>query len=76
VRTRIVRAGDFLRMEWVGGDQPPPPTIFVPERIDGDTPRFFTYADGAKLPVEFRRTKDGVELVYERYKFKRRGPVA
>jgi len=71
-----VREGDFLRLEFVGGDQPPGGAIFVPERLDGDEPRFFTICDGAKIPAVFRRKADGVELVFERYKFRRTGPLA
>jgi CubicO group peptidase (beta-lactamase class C family) len=77
LRGKIVREGDFLRLEYVGGDQPPGGAIFVPERLDGDEPRFFTICDGAKLPAVFRRKAGGgVELIFERYKLRRTGPPA
>jgi CubicO group peptidase (beta-lactamase class C family) len=76
LRGKIVREGDFLRLEFVGGDQPPGGSIFVPERLDGAEPRFFTICDGAKLPAVFRRKADGgVELIFERYKLRRTGPL-
>ena len=76
LRGKVVREGDFLRLEYVGGDQPPGGAIFVPEFLGGDEPRFFTICDGAKLPAVFRRKPDGgVELIFERYKLKRTGEV-
>jgi CubicO group peptidase (beta-lactamase class C family) len=76
LRGKVAREGDFLRLEYVGGDQPPGGAIFVPERLDGDEPRFFTICDGARLPAVFRRRKDGgVELIFERYKLRRTGPL-
>ena len=77
LRGKVIREGDCLRLEYVGGDQPPGGAIFVPERLDGDEPRFFTICDGAKLSAVFRRKPDGVvELIFERYKLRRTGPVA
>jgi CubicO group peptidase (beta-lactamase class C family) len=76
LRGKITRDGDFLRLDFPGGDQPPAGAIFVPERLDGPEPKFFTYSEGARLPVQFRRRGDGnIELVWERYKFKRTGPL-
>jgi hypothetical protein len=74
---KVVREGDFLRLEYVGGDQPPGGAILVPERLDGDELRFLTICDGAKVPAVFRRKADrGVELIFERYKLRRTGPLA
>ena len=54
----------------------PSPATFIPERLDGPEPRFVSYCDGAKLPVLFRRKDDGtMELIYERYKFRRTGAL-
>jgi CubicO group peptidase (beta-lactamase class C family) len=76
LRGKVVREGDFLRIEYVGGDQPPGGAILVPERLDGNEPRFFTICDGARLPAVFRRKEDGgVELIFERYKLRRTGPL-
>ena len=77
LKTKITKAGDFLRMEWLCGPQSPAANTLVPERLDGSEPRFFTITDGAKLPVQFRHVPGGaVELIYERYKFKRTAPLA
>jgi CubicO group peptidase (beta-lactamase class C family) len=75
VKAKLVRAGDFLRLEYLCGDQSPAPTLMVPERVDSDAPRFFTYAEGARQLIEFRKTKEGIELIHERYKFERTGPL-
>jgi len=76
LRGKVIREGDFLRIEYLGGDQPPGGAILVPERLDGDEPRFFTICDGAKLPAVFRRRTDGgMELIFERYKLRRTGPL-
>jgi CubicO group peptidase (beta-lactamase class C family) len=76
LRGKLIRDGDFLRLEMIGGDQPPGGAIFVPDRLDGDEPRFFTYSEGTRLPIQFRRRPDKtVEFIWERYKFKRTGPL-
>jgi CubicO group peptidase (beta-lactamase class C family) len=76
LRGKLIRDGDFLRLEMLGGDQPPAGAIFVPERLEGDEPGFFTYSEGTRLPATFRRKPDGgVELIWERYKLKRIGPL-
>jgi CubicO group peptidase (beta-lactamase class C family) len=75
LRVKVAREGDFLRIEFQCPDQCPGAVTLVPERLDGPEPRFFTYADGARLDVQFRRTGRHVELIYERYKFRRTGPL-
>jgi CubicO group peptidase (beta-lactamase class C family) len=76
LRAKVTRDGDFLRVEYLCGDQSPGTTTLIPERLDGPEPRFYTIADGARLPARFRKTENGgAELVLERYKFKRRGPL-
>jgi CubicO group peptidase (beta-lactamase class C family) len=76
LRIKITPEGDLLRMEYLCGDQPPGPVTLVPERLAGDEPRFFTYCDGGRLTAQFRKVSGGgVELIYERYKFKRTGPA-
>jgi CubicO group peptidase (beta-lactamase class C family) len=75
VRGKLTKEGDFLRLEFTGGDQPPAPLILVPERLDNDEPRFFTYSEGQRLPAEFRRTEKSIQLIFERYQFRRTGPL-
>ena len=70
----VERKGDFLQLTVLDSAQPQR-VILVPERLDGKAPTFFTLAGGRRLEVTFRRSDDGVELVYERYKLRRRGPV-
>ena len=75
LRVRIAKEGDFLRMEYLCGDQPPAPVTIVGENLDGESPTFFTIAEGQRMPIEFRRAGDRVEMIYERYKFRRTGPL-
>lgn len=70
----IERRGDFLQLTVVDGAQPQQ-VLLVPEQLDETEPRFFTLAGGKRLPVVFRRSQAGVELVYERYKLRRSGPL-
>lgn len=70
----VRRQGDFLLLELGGtGDS----VILVPDRLVGDTLRFHTYSGGNRIVASFDR-KGGagnVELDYERYRFKRSGPL-
>ena len=75
LRTKISREDDFLRMEYVCGDQPPTPATLVPDSLDAAEPTFFTISEGQRLPVQFRVSGAGIELIYERYKFRRTGPL-
>src|SRR4030095_10187180 len=59
LRGKVIRDGDFLRLEYEGGDQPPGGAIFVPEFLDGNEPRFFTICHGAQLPAVCRRGAGG-----------------
>jgi CubicO group peptidase (beta-lactamase class C family) len=45
--------------------------VLVPEALGDGGGRFFTLNNGERLPAEFHRKNGGVELVYERYKFRR-----
>ncbi len=47
----------------------------VPEDLSGEAKLFFTLRNGRKLPVEFLVGDDGIRLVYERYCFRRAGPL-
>jgi CubicO group peptidase (beta-lactamase class C family) len=76
VKADIKREGDFLRFQMTYRQPAPPASILVPERHDPVNPRFFTYEAGARLEVPFKVTGNEVELIYERYKLKRVGPLA
>lgn len=73
-RATVRRAGDFLALEIRFGDfeQIIP---LVPAALDFAEPRFFTLAGGQRLPVEFHVRGSDVDLVYERYKFRRVGKL-
>jgi CubicO group peptidase (beta-lactamase class C family) len=75
LRVKLSKEGDLLRMEYLCGDQPPPPVTIIGENLDGESPAFFTIAEGQRLPIEFRRDGGKVEMIYERYKFRRTGPL-
>ena len=48
----------------------------VPQDLSGEVKRFFTLQNGRRLPVEFLVDEEGVRLVYERYCFRRVGPLS
>ncbi len=70
-KVRIVRRGAFLVLTSKLGRE----TILVPEEIQQDYARFYTFtADFRKIYAEFT-IKDGeIELKYERYIFRKVGP--
>jgi CubicO group peptidase (beta-lactamase class C family) len=43
----------------------------IPLQLDEREPRFYTLSSGRQLPVEFRCSAETVDLVYERYKFRK-----
>ena len=47
----------------------------VPEDPSGGVKRFFTLRNGRRLPVEFLVDGNEVKLIYERYCFRRLGPL-
>lgn len=71
----VRRKGDFLELSHPGGDQPPAGAILVPERFRPNEADFFTYTDGSKLPAVFRIRDGQIELVLERYKYRRTGDL-
>jgi serine protease Pab87-like protein len=50
-------------------------SLVFPEDLDAPRPRFFTMSEGSRFEVEFRRTGDEIEFLFERYKFRRGGPL-
>ncbi|HEX7022661.1 MAG TPA: serine hydrolase [Trueperaceae bacterium] len=74
MRAKVRRQGDFLLLEIEDRAQPER-IILVPERLAWPEPAFFTLSAGRRLGVMFRREDDGVELLYERYKLRRMGPL-
>jgi CubicO group peptidase (beta-lactamase class C family) len=64
--------GSFLMLsgEDIGKD-----IVLVPEGEEDGVARFYTLDAGAKMEVTFRFNKYGVELLYERYRYRRSGPL-
>ena len=64
--------GSFLMLsgEDIGKD-----IVLVPEGEEDGVARFYTLDAGAKMAVTFRFNKYGVELMYERYRYRRAGPL-
>jgi CubicO group peptidase (beta-lactamase class C family) len=65
------RNGSFLTLS---GDDIGENIVLVPDRVDNEVATFFTLAGTAKMAVEFRFSGDGVEMIYERYKYRKTGP--
>lgn len=47
--------------------------VLIPEGEEDSAARFYTLDGGAKLEVTFRFNKYGVEMLYERYRYRRAG---
>jgi len=64
--------GSFLMLsgEDIGKD-----LVLVPDGEEDGVARFYTLDAGARMDVTFRFNKYGVELVYERYRYRRAGPL-
>jgi CubicO group peptidase (beta-lactamase class C family) len=64
--------GSFLMLsgEDIGKD-----IVLVPEGEEDGAARFYTLDGGAKMGVTFRFNKYGVEMMYERYRYRRAGPL-
>ena len=68
----IKRRGSFLVAD-NQDPQTPVTTVLIPERLDDDGGLFWTLSGIYRLPVEFVRDGDDVEVVQERYKYRRVG---
>ncbi|MDG7009080.1 MAG: serine hydrolase [Nitrososphaerota archaeon] len=49
--------------------------VLVPDGEEGGVARFYTLDLGARMDVMFRFNEHGVELLYERYRYRRSGPL-
>ncbi|MDZ7703937.1 MAG: serine hydrolase [Trueperaceae bacterium] len=71
----LKRRGDFLELT-IHDDAQPQTVILVPEDISNEREQhFFTLSAGQRLPVTICQRDDRTELIYERYKFRRSGPL-
>jgi CubicO group peptidase (beta-lactamase class C family) len=68
----VKKNGSFLVLsgEDIGND-----IILVPDGEDEGVAKFYTLSLGARMEVAFRFNKYGVELLYERYRYRRSGPL-
>jgi len=71
----VTRNGDFLLIT-IRNRYTEQIVPLIPEDLDPVRPRFFTLAGGRRLPVEFSVNDGDVELVYERYMFRRTGRLS
>ena len=69
-RAQISREGDFLRMHFSDGF-PAESIVLMPDRLDEHLATFHTFIGSRRYDAEFRVYKRPVELVFERYKFRR-----
>ncbi|MCG2864152.1 MAG: serine hydrolase [Vulcanisaeta sp.] len=74
VRMIIKRQGDYLVMTSTTR-YTQESVVLVPEDIREDYARYFAWVNGYKLPAEFYIRSDGVYLIYERFKFEKKGPI-
>jgi len=74
MRVTFRRAGDLLQAEFKDKHHEERVPL-IPEIAEGDAPRFYTLAAGRRSPVEFNRRGEALEVLYERYKLRRIGPV-
>ncbi len=74
MKVNVRAAGDFLNVEFADKYNKEI-AVLVPETIGDETRIFYTLSRGYKSQVEFSVTKDGVDLLYERYRMKRTGPL-
>ncbi len=74
MKLRVKRAGDFLNVERAD-KYTKDVGILVPDVIGEKTRLFYLLSGGYKLPVEFSVHERDVDLLYERYRLKRIGPL-
>jgi CubicO group peptidase (beta-lactamase class C family) len=68
----VKRRGSFLAVE-NQDTVSPSTTLLIPERLGDDGGEFWTISGTYRLPAEFIRCGDRVELLMERYKYRRVG---
>ena len=73
VLAEVKRNGSFLTLS---GDDIGENMVLVPDNLDSQVATFFTLSGTAKMTVEFKFNADGVEMTYERYKYRRAGSIS
>lgn len=72
VTVSVKRSGSFLTAE-TQDPHSAVSTVLVPERLGADGALFWTLSGVNRLPVEFIRSGDRIEMIQERYKLRRTG---
>lgn len=72
VLAEVKRNGSFLTLS---GDDIGENIVLVPDRVEDEVVTFFTLSGTAKMIVEFRFKRDSVEMIYERYKYRKAGSL-
>jgi hypothetical protein len=72
VLAEVKRSGPFLMLS---GEDIGENIVLIPESTDSAVTIFYTFVGTAKAAVEFRLNRQGVEMIYERYKYRRTGPL-
>jgi CubicO group peptidase (beta-lactamase class C family) len=68
----VSKQTDFLKL-LIHDQAQPQEVILVPELLGKESSSFFTLAGGRRLSVTFYHRNGTIELIFERYKFKRMG---
>ena len=74
VKALVRRKGDLLSLE-VSDKYTDLIVPLIPEFLDGEVSKFYALERGRRIPVEFHLTGDRIELIYERYLFRRTGAL-
>ena len=72
VLAEVKRNGSFLMLS---GEDIGENIVLIPESADSAMANFYTLVGTAKGVVEFRLNRQGVEMIYERYKYRKTGPL-
>jgi CubicO group peptidase (beta-lactamase class C family) len=72
VLAEVKRNGSFLMLS---GEDIGENIVLIPESADSAVASFYTLVGTAKGAVEFRLSSQGVEMIYERYKYRKTGPL-
>lgn len=75
MKAQVVSKGGILQLE-IKDRHMDMIVPLIPEDIEGEIKRFYTLQAGGRLPMEFRVEGDKVDLIYERYRLKKVGPLS
>jgi CubicO group peptidase (beta-lactamase class C family) len=70
IRTEVTPLGDLLRFT-IRYHHEDRSSILIPLHLSDDLARFQTFSNGRNMLVEFRLDDDGIDVIFERYKFRK-----